>query len=82
MDFCKEIAFETSEIDPYLLVQVKGCGKVIVALYVDDCPVAAPSELIDELFKELSGRFEIFTKPASDFLGIEIERRGDEMKIF
>lgn len=82
LDFFKEIGFKASEADPCLLIREKGCGKVIVALYVDDGLVAGSSQqLIDEFIKELSGRFKITTKPASYFLGIEIESRGDGIKI-
>lgn len=82
LDFFREIGFETSEADPCLLIRKTGCGKIIVALYVDDGLVAGSSQqLIDEFIKELNSRFKITTKPASYFLGIEIENRGDGIKI-
>lgn len=72
-EFLLKTGFKQSEADPCLFVRTKGQSKVAIALYVDDGLVAHNSTTAgDEFLKELKARFKITTKPASYFLGMEI----------
>lgn len=72
-EFLQEVGFQQSEADPCLYVRIKGRSKVLIGLYVDDGLVAHNSTAAgDEFIDELKARFKITTKPASYFLGMEI----------
>ena len=73
------LGFSRSEADPCLFIRVNGDRKIIVALYVDDGLVASTHrEDADQFITELEREFKITVKPASYFLGIEIDQRDDK----
>lgn len=66
--------FKSSHADQCLYIKEKNNKKMFVALYVDDGLVmATDKEDIECFLKELKNEFKITIKPASYFLGIEIE---------
>lgn len=74
-EFLVSSNFTQSTSDPCLYIRENGKSKVLIALYVDDGLVASTTEDDGKKFiKELQNRFKIVTKPASYFLGMEIER--------
>lgn len=75
--FLIDAKFQRSEADPCLYVRIKGNSKVIVGLYVDDGLVASTNSAGQEFLNELERNFKITTKPASFFLGMEINRNKD-----
>lgn len=78
-DFLKKTDFQQSEADPCLYIRVNGQNKVLIGLYVDDGLVAYnTTKAGDEFIKELKARFKITTKPASYFLGLEINVHKDQ----
>lgn len=73
-EYLQKIGFQQSEADPCLYTRIKGKAKVFVGLYVDDGLVAFNTSAAGEEFlRDLKTRFKITTKPASYFLGMEIE---------
>lgn len=72
-EFLSELRFKTSETSPFLYIRDKNRKKLIVCLYIDDELVAATDLQESEKFiKYLKSRFKITTKPARNFLGLEI----------
>lgn len=74
----KGIGFKMSEADPCLHIRGTNENKILIACFVDDGLVMAkdPKEaegFISELMKE----FKITVKPASYYLGFQIEHRQD-----
>ena len=56
----------------------RGTNKLILALYVDDGIVAATDECeLSEFAERLRSEFKITTKPATYFLGVEIDQKSD-----
>lgn len=81
-DFLRNRGFEQSEADPCVFVRHRGEHRVIIALYVDDGLVAATSkEEAKALIDELTSEFKIKAKEASYFLGLEINRSSDGIKV-
>lgn len=73
-----KIGFKQSEADPCLYVKTQGKDKIILALYVDDGLIVYTSEILAKWFlDELKTHCEITVKPATYFLGMEIERDSD-----
>lgn len=80
--FLLELDFKASEADPCLFVRkIKG-EKLIIVLYVDDGLVAATKlEDLKQFLCELKSEFKITTRDADYFLGLEIEKIGNDIKI-
>lgn len=78
-DFLIESGFKQTEADPCLYFRKRGNGKILLGLYVDDGLIASTDEAEAEHFleQELKARFKITTRPASYFLGLELERQAD-----
>lgn len=73
-----DMGFEQSNADPCLFAKKIGDKKVLLTLYVDDGLVAATDqETATNFLKDLEGRLKITSKPASYYLGLEIEREKD-----
>lgn len=76
--FLKKLGFKQSDADPCLFILEKGIKKLLLALYVDDGIVAATDESELSAFAEnLKSEFKIVTKPATYFLGMEIDQKPD-----
>lgn len=70
--------FKQSTSDPCLYTKKVGNRKILLTLYVDDGLVAATDkELADEFLISLKRKLKITTKPASFYLGMEIETHKD-----
>lgn len=81
-DVLKEIGFRQSEADACLFIKERRNCKLMLALYVDDGLVAGTNpKVINEFIDELKLKLKINTKPATYFLGIEIETREDGILI-
>ena len=76
--YLQKLGFQQSDADPCLFILEKDSKKLLLALYVDDGIVAATDEheLLD-LAAKLKSEFKIVTKPATYFLGVEINQRSD-----
>lgn len=73
-NYLLETGFERSIHDPCLYIK----KHVLIALYVDDGLVASTNEKAGKYFiEQLKSRFKITTKPASYFLGMEIQKHSD-----
>lgn len=80
--FLESKGFKVSEADPCLYTREKNEKKLILVLYVDDGLVAAThSQDQQEFLEELKAEFKIVSKTANYFLGIEIERGQNSLKI-
>lgn len=76
--FMLDLGFKISEADQCLFIREEGGKKLLVALYVDDGLIAATDEEDSRKFiNELKLKFKITSKPASYFLGLEIEHLED-----
>lgn len=76
--FLKKHGFKQSDSDPCLFILERGKKKLLLALYVDDGIVAATDKDELSVFEEkLKSEFKIVTKPATYFLGIEIDQKSD-----
>ena len=72
------LGFKQSKADPCLFVRQKDGKTMIFLLYVDDGLIASEDEQELQIFiNELKKEFKITFKPATYFLGLEIEREGD-----
>lgn len=72
------MGFEQSEADCCLFTKRVGEGKILITLYVDDGLIAATNaELANSFQNELGNKLKITTKPASYYLGLEIEKAKD-----
>lgn len=77
-DYIVQIGFNQSKSDPCLFTRKRGGERIILALYVDDGLIASTSEKETTFFlEEMKKRFKLTTKPATYFLGMEIERQSD-----
>jgi len=73
-----KLGFRKSDADPCLFMMKKDSFKLVLALYVDDGLVAATDEIaLLELMQRLEAEFKITVKPATYFLGIEIDEQSD-----
>ena len=76
--FLQKLGFRQSDADPCLFILEKDSKKILLVLYVDDGIVAATDEAeLLELTDKLKCEFKIITKPATYFLGVEIDQRSD-----
>ena len=76
--FLRSIGFRQSDADPCLFVLNVNSHKLLLALYVDDGIVAATDKLeLLELAEKLKSEFKITVKPATYFLGFEIDQQCD-----
>lgn len=74
--------FEQNPADCCLYTKKIENKKILIALYVDDGLVAATDkELANQFLQELGETLKITTKPASFYLGIEIERKDGTILI-
>lgn len=81
-NFLTKLGFKTSSADCCLYTREKHGKKVILALYVDDGLVAASDFKDLKIFlDELKAEFKITQKYADYFLGLEIKRSDDSVKI-
>lgn len=68
-----KLGFRRSEADPCLFVRQKGGSKIFFVLYVDDGLIAAHNEQeLQQFVNDLKEEFKITAKPASFYLGLEI----------
>ena len=73
-----ELGFQKSEADPCLFIRQKGSTRIFFALYVDDGIIAADDEReLEDFINELRKKFKITSKPATYYLGLEIDRKED-----
>lgn len=78
----KNLGLKASTADPCLFIREKDGKKLILALYVDDGLVAASDKNeLDIFLNELKSEFKIEVKDVSFFLGLEIERKDNGIKI-
>lgn len=76
--FMIQQGFKKSDADPCLFIKNKNNKKVLVALYVDDGLVASNDpQLKQEFMNSLANEFKITSKPATYFLGLEINKNED-----
>ena len=77
-EFLIKRGFKQSDADPCLFIRKQGEKKLMLALYVDDGLVAGTDKKeLQEFEKELKSEFKITAKPASYFLGLEINRDAE-----
>jgi len=77
-NYLLELGFQRSEADPCLFVKEKNGQKIFFVLYVDDGLIACKDDQqLQHFIKDLKRKFKITSKPASYFLGVEIERKDD-----
>ncbi|KAG5896995.1 hypothetical protein JTB14_018510 [Gonioctena quinquepunctata] len=71
-----KLNFKKSDADPCLYIKKDGENMLLLALYVDDGLLASTSETMKDTFiHSLQREFKITVKPASYFLGLEIEKK-------
>ncbi|BES91891.1 Hydra magnipapillata [Nesidiocoris tenuis] len=76
--YLKSIGFKQSEADSCLFIRKDGENLTLLALYVDDGLLATTkAEQAEVILNQLRQEFKITSKPASYYLGIEIEQRED-----
>jgi hypothetical protein len=81
-NFLKESGLKQSNADPCLYILEKGKEKLFLVLYVDDMLiVSTTSEMQNELVSKLKKKFKITGKPATYFLGLEIEQTEGYIKV-
>lgn len=69
--------FKKSDADPCLFIKEDGKSKLIVALYVDDGLIATNNTgMLQKFMDHLTTEFKITSKPASFYLGLEIEQKS------
>ncbi|KAL7636900.1 UNVERIFIED_CONTAM: hypothetical protein RMT77_012658 [Armadillidium vulgare] len=79
--FLSKLNFVRSTADSCLYIRDQNGHKILLALYDDDGLVASTShEESQNFLEELKKEFKITYKPATYFLGIEIESRSDGTK--
>jgi transposase InsO family protein len=80
--YIRRLGMKISEADPCLFIRESNREKLLLAVYVDDGLMAASNELtLKDCLRELQLQFKITSKPATYFLGIDIKREGDSIKI-
>ena len=73
-----KLGFKKSRADPCLFVKRTNSAEIFFALYVDDGLIAANSEKeLQQFISDLKREFKITSKPASFYLGLEIDRKED-----
>jgi transposase InsO family protein len=82
-EFLKSQGFNPSEADPCLFIKITATGKIILAIYVDDGLIAFKNKQeVNEFITMLQKEFKVVIKPASYYLGIQIEKQnGGSIKI-
>jgi hypothetical protein len=81
-NFLKESGLKQSNADPCLYILEKGKENLFLVLYVDDgLIVSTTSEMQNELVSKLKKEFKITVKPATYFLGLEIEQTEGCIKV-
>jgi Reverse transcriptase (RNA-dependent DNA polymerase) len=77
-DFLKSQGFVQSDADPCLYTKTTASGKIILGIYVDDGLIAYKCKAdVMEFVGMLQNEFKVVIKPASYFLGIQIDRQQD-----
>ena len=77
-NFLIKLGFKASDADPCLYVKSQNGKMLIIALYVDDGLVAASdTEELNQFVEQLKSQFKVTVKPASYFLGLQIEFQSD-----
>lgn len=79
-DYIEKLDFKRSDADSCLFIKKDGQNTLLLALYVDDGLLASTDDHMKETFLErLKKQFKISAKPASYFLGLEINatEKGD-----
>lgn len=80
--FLISLGFRPSEADPCLFLREKRGKKLMLVLYVDDGLVAGSDPIdIEDFIGELKSEFKIVSKSADYFLGLEIEKKDEAIKI-
>ncbi|KAG5872602.1 hypothetical protein JTB14_027943 [Gonioctena quinquepunctata] len=75
-DYIQRLNFKKSDANPCLYIKKDGGNMLLLALYVDDGLLASTSETKKDTFiHSLQIEFKITAKPASYFLGLEIEKK-------
>lgn len=81
-DFLAKEGFRASCADPCLFVRIRNERKTILAIYVDDGLIASSCEHeLDEFMHSLEEEFKITSKEADYYLGLEIEKSHECIKI-
>ena len=75
--FLNEIGFRELESDPSLFVR----ESIFLAVFVDDILIAASQDDVNKLQDELALRFKSEMEECQFFLGLEINRAGDSLKV-
>jgi transposase InsO family protein len=77
-DFLKSQGFVRSDADPCLFTKTTANGRIILGIYVDDGLIAFKCKFeAMEFVKKLQQEFKVVVKPASYFLGIQIDTSED-----
>lgn len=80
--FPAEHNFKVSEADPCLYVRERNGKKILLVVYVDDGLAAATdTQDLEEFLDELKSEFKIVSNKAECFLGLEIKKQENGLKI-
>ena len=80
--YIKKLGLVESEADPCLFIRETENEKLLLAIYVDDGLLAASNEsTLRACLEGLRLQFKITSKDASYFLGLEIKRESDRIRI-
>jgi hypothetical protein len=77
-NFLIKVGFKVSDADPCLYIRNQNGKMLIIALYVDDGLVAgSDTEELNQFVEQLKSQFKVTVKPASYFLGLQIEQQSN-----
>jgi len=80
VDVLKSMEFKASDADPCVFIKKQENDLLILAIYVDDGLLASSSDVLkNEFIRKLVKEFKVTVKPASYFLGLEIEENSKEV---
>jgi Reverse transcriptase (RNA-dependent DNA polymerase) len=70
------LKFEQSKYDPCVYYR----GNVVMAIYIDDCLIIAPSDAeVIKVYSDLKTKFEVTNEgPIDEYLGVRVERGNDK----
>lgn len=80
--FLQKHNFQVSEADPCLYIRERNGKKILLVVYVDDGLAAATdTQDLEEFLDELKSEFKIVSSKAECFLGLEIKKQENGLKI-